>query len=344
MLRDIRWDVLVIDEAQGIKNPFSRRSTRLREIPRKCAISVTGTPVENHLMDLWAIMEFSVPLLLGPIDEFEKYYPDTISGAETLEPIITPLILRRRVSEVAKDLPSRIDIPQPLELDVESARIYEELRLSVSKNSGDKLSSLIKLRMYCTHPWLIEKPTTSVSAVECSVKLQRLMEIIEEIIDTNGKALIFTSYQESVDMISREISNRFGIYTDQIDGRVPIEKRQEIIDKFSQQKNSAVLVLNPKAAGTGLNITAANHVIHFNLEWNPAVEDQASARAHRRGQTKTVTVHRFFYINTVEEIINERMRSKRQLSATAIIGGAGEEADMGDILRALQISPIRGNI
>jgi SNF2 family DNA or RNA helicase len=143
-----------------------------------------------------------------------------------------------------------------------------------------------------------------------------------------------------VDLIRSEIATRFGIFADAIDGRVAVPERQKKVDAFSSQKSSAVLVLNPKAAGVGLNITAANHVIHFNLEWNPAVEDQASARAHRRGQTRAVTVHRLFYANTVEEIIDDRMQRKRDLANAAIVGTDGQDNDMNDILNALRISPV----
>jgi SNF2 family DNA or RNA helicase len=163
---------------------------------------------------------------------------------------------------------------------------------------------------------------------------------MEEIVGSRGKAIIFTSYSGSVDLIRSEISARLGIYSDFIDGRVKISERQTKVDNFTAQNSSAVLVLNPRAAGVGLNITAANHVIHYNPEWNPAVEDQASARAHRRGQTRTVTVHRLFYINTVEEIIEDRMRRKRELATAAIVGTDGREQEMADILRALRISPV----
>jgi SNF2 family DNA or RNA helicase len=133
---------------------------------------------------------------------------------------------------------------------------------------------------------------------------------------------------------------RLGVYTDSIDGRVAVANRQGKVDKFSSVTGAAVLVLNPKAAGVGLNITAANHVIHFNLEWNPAVEDQASARAHRRGQTRIVTVHRLYYANTVEEVIDNRMQRKRELSDAAIVGTTGQTTDVDDIMQALRISPV----
>jgi SNF2 family DNA or RNA helicase len=345
LFRNVRWNLLILDEAQGIKNPSAKRSIQLKTIPRNVAIAVTGTPVENRLKDLWSITDFAVPSLLGKLPDFEKKHPDTIDGAALLEPIISPIILRRRVAEVAQDLPERIDIPQPLELDAASADAYEQIRAAAAaENSGAAtIAALTKLRMFCTHPWLTDSLRNVPDAAQCSVKFSRLLEILEEIISERGKAIIFTSYQQSIDLLVSEIASRTGIPSDSIDGRVPVPERQLKVDKFSAQPSSAVLVLNPKAAGTGLNITAANHVIHYNLEWNPAVEDQASARAHRRGQTRPVTVHRFFYINTVEDVIDDRMKRKRELATTAIVGTDGSKQEMDDILRALRISPASGH-
>lgn len=341
MFRNVNWNLFVLDEAQGIKNPAAKRSIQLKTIPRNTAVAVTGTPVENRLKDLWSITDFVVPSLLGTLPEFEKRHPDTMQGASDLEPIVSPIILRRLVSEVARDLPERIDIPQPLELDAESAEAYEQIREAAAAENptAAAITALTKLRMFCTHPWLTDKLKHHNDAAECSPKFSRLLEILEEIISEGGKALIFTSYQDSIDLLVSEIASRAGVQTDFIDGRVPVPARQKKVDDFAACPTSAVLVLNPKAAGTGLNITAANHVIHYNLEWNPAVEDQASARAHRRGQTRPVTVHRFFYINTVEEVIDDRMARKRELANAAIVGTDGLEQEMQDILRALRISP-----
>ncbi len=343
LLQKITWDLLIIDEAQAIKNPSAKRTRKLKTLLRRCAVAMTGTPVENRLLDLWSITDFVVPSLLGTQAEFERLFPDTMERASALEPILTPIILRRRVADVAKDLPDRIDIPQPLELDLESAEVYETLRASAADGRADNLAALVTLRMFCTHPWLVGQFTHFTQATECSIKFQRLLEIVEEIVLGNGKALIFTSYQQSADLLSRELSARFGFHSDVIDGRTPVPERQLKVDKFSSVQGSAILVLNPKAAGTGLNITAANHVIHFNLEWNPAVEDQASARAHRRGQAQVVTVHRFFYVDTVEDVINDRMKRKRQLAGSAVIGTDGAETDAEDILRAFRVSPINRN-
>jgi len=194
--------------------------------------------------------------------------------------------------------------------------------------------------MFCTHPWLTGHFRNVVDPADCSFKLRRLFEIMEEVAGSNGKALIFTSFSESIDLIHEELASRFGIFCSTIDGRVPVPMRQKRVDEFSAHDGPGALVMNPKAAGVGLNITAANHVIHYNLEWNPAVEDQASARAYRRGQTSVVTVHRLFYAHTVEEVMDDRMQTKRQIADAAVIGTSGRDQEMSDLLRALRVSPI----
>ena len=339
LFRGVDWNLVVIDEAQNIKNPSAKRSIKLKTIPRKGAIAVTGTPVENCLKDLWSITDFVLPSFLGSLSEFEARHPDTATGAALLEPAVAPIILRRRVKDVAKDLPERIDIPLPVELSEEESLAYESLRLS-AKAGGAGLAALTSLRMFCTHPWLADQFKQLTDPAECSAKLRRLLEIIDEVTGNGRKALIFTSYSESLDLICHEVSNRFSVYTDFIDGRVPVPQRQAKVDAFTSLNGPGVLVLNPKAAGVGLNITAASYVIHFNLEWNPAVEDQASARAYRRGQTNTVMVYRLFYAGTVEEVINERMSHKRELAEIAVSGTDGKDQEMNDLLRALNISPV----
>ncbi|MCK4814148.1 SWF/SNF helicase family protein, partial [bacterium] len=200
------------------------------------------------------------------------------------------------------------------------------------------LGALTKLRMFCTHPFIIED--TSGDLALHSTKYTRLTEILEEVFLNNEKVLIFTSFRKMIELLVKDIRRRFGVYTDYIDGSVKVEDRQPKIDRFGQQPGPALLVLNPKAGGTGLNIAYANHVVHYNLEWNPAVEDQASARVYRRGQALPVTVHRLYYSNTIEEIINQRIQKKRELSEHAVIGHDGTIDDLNDIVRALEISPI----
>jgi SNF2 family DNA or RNA helicase len=340
LMRSIQWSLLVVDEAQMIKTPTAKRTRHLKSIPRACSIAITGTPVENRLHDLWSITDFVVPDLLGSLNAFEQTYPDNTDGATALEPVVSPIILRRLVRHVGKDLPERIDIPQVLELDPASARAYDTIRATVASQSSNSASIevLQQLRMFCTHPWLTNN-FADASALDCSVKLVRLLEIMEELCATGGKAVIFTSYTRAIDLVASELEDKLGIYVDFIDGRVPVTERQTKVDAFSRHAGPGALVLNPRAAGVGLNITAANHVIHFNLEWNPAVEDQASARAHRRGQTRPVTIHRLLYEGTVEDVINDRMQRKRELASAAIVGTDGREHDIQDILRAMQIRP-----
>jgi SNF2 family DNA or RNA helicase len=340
LFNQIDWKLVVCDEAQAIKNPATKRATTIKRIPRETGIAVTGTPIENNLTDLWSIMDFSVPGFLGTQSDFEKTFEHSTDGAARLENLISPLILRRKITEVAQDLPAKIIIPQVLELNNYEAEQYENLRESTLKefNSNASLVVLTKLRIFCAHPFLIEDMPDQDPAVY-SNKYARLIEIAEEIVENGAKMIVFTSYRKMIDIIVADFAKRFNVYTASIDGRTPTEDRQKIVDTFSEMNGAAVLVLNPAAAGTGLNITAANHVIHYNLEWNPAKEDQASARAYRRGQDRPVTIHRLFYANTVEEAIDERLNRKRLLSGTAIVGVKGDEDDYEDILSALNKSP-----
>jgi SNF2 family DNA or RNA helicase len=341
MLKMIRWALVLVDEAQAIKNPDTKRTIALKALPRSVAIAVTGTPVENRLTDLWSIVDFVLPGWLGDLPHFEKAFADVPPDAARLEPLVSPILLRRRVADVAHDLPPRIDIPQPLNLGAEEAVEYEKLRSEIEAEYGESASlvAIGKLRQFCAHPLQItggwHDPT------EHSSKYVRLLELLEEIFSNREKALVFLHYHHVTDVFIKDLAKRFTAYTDWIDGRVDASARQWKVDQFSESTGSAVLLLNPRTAGTGLNLTAANHVIHFSPDWNPAVEDQASARAYRRGQTKPVTVHRLFFTDTVEEVIIQRLERKRQLAKEAVVGTSGEEEDRVDILRALKASPLK---
>lgn len=341
LLRDVAWNLLVIDEAQVVKNPDAQRTIKIKRVPRRVALAITGTPIENSLRDIWSISDFVSPGQLGTLREFERRFPDTIVQATRLEPLISATMLRRRVKDVAKDLPGRVDIPVALQMDENHARAYEEIRLEAAQRNPQSVdfTAMVPLRIYCAHPWAAKK-LMGESALGASPKLTRLFSILEEIVCNREKALIFTSFQYVADLIAGVIREEWGIFVSVIDGRVPVTERQRLVDALANASPSGVLVLNPKAAGVGLNITSANHVIHYNLEWNPAVEDQASARAHRRGQERPVTVHRLFYANTVEEVMDNRMRRKRGLSESAVLGTDGVSIELEDLRRALAISPI----
>lgn len=335
----IEWAAVVLDEAQYIRNPDAQRTKSVKRLRRKAGIAVTGTPVENRLLDLWSIMDFVLPGYLGTAAEFEKHFGDDHDAALSLEPFVSPVLLRRRVADVATDLPPRIDIPQVVELDDDEARRYDEIRQEIAAKYGQAatLVALTALRQFCAHPFLLDERRSDPASFS---KFRRLDDILAEIFARNEKAILFTSYNRMSDILQDHIKRAYGAFTGAIDGRLSIPERQPLIDRFSQTKGAAALVLNPRAGGAGLNITAANHVIHYNLEWNPALEDQASARAYRRGQDLPVTVHRLFCAGTVEEVVDQRLSRKRTIAEAAIVGVEGAEDDYADVVAALGRSPV----
>ncbi len=340
MLSSIRWNLLALDEAQNIKNPDAQRSMAVKRLPRRVSLAVTGTPVENRLTDLWSLSDFALPGLLGDRANFEGLFDNTASDASQLAPLVAPILLRRRVQEVAKDLPERIDIPQPILMSKYMAEIYEQVRLATIEEYGKSaaLVALQRLRMFCTHPKLAghDLPDPALHMP----KYQRLIELLEEIFSRKEKCLIFTSYNGMTDIFLQDLPNRFREpYFNYIDGRVAVPSRQTIVDEFGAFTAGGALILNPRAAGVGLNITSANHVIHYNPEWNPALEDQASARAYRRKQERPVTIHQLYFVDCVEEVIVGRLNHKRELSEHAATGHKGE-ATANDVLQALSISPL----
>ena len=340
LLSSAEWNILALDEAQNIKNPDAQRTVAVKGLPRRVSLAITGTPVENKLTDLWSIADFTLPGLLGSRKDFESVYDDSHEDASRLAPVVAPILLRRLVSDVAKDLPPRIDVPQVLSMTRQMASLYEDIRKEIVDTYGTSatLVALGKMRQFCAHPRLLgiswDDPAKGMP------KYQRLVEILEEIFASGQKALVFSSFTGMADILLEDIPRRFpSAWSGYIDGRVPVEDRQILVDRFSEHNGFGFLALNPKAAGVGLNITAANHVIHYNPEWNPAVEDQASARAHRRKQKLPVTVHHLFFADTVEEVVTDRLDLKRMIAGGAVVGHKGT-SDASDIARALMISPL----
>lgn len=337
LLGMIDWDVVVLDEAQAIKNPATSRARSAKALRRRVSLAVTGTPMENRLRDLWSLLDFAIPGYLGTEAEFERIFEARPDGARELAHLTAPLILRRRVAEVAQDLPPRIEIPQALTFSSEEAQLYEQLRSDIVGSGAQVTLALItKLRMFCAHPSL-----AGFDGVE-SLKLERLCEILEEVVAYRQKAIVFTGFSGMIDILTELIPRQIGVGAVSIDGRTKIADRQDIVDRFTDDPQLGVLVLNPHAAGVGLNITAATHVVHYSLEWNPAVEDQASARAYRRGQTRPVSIHRLYYAQSVEEVMNERLASKRTLAEEAVTGTDGARDGYADLMRAIAASPIGG--
>jgi SNF2 family DNA or RNA helicase len=342
LFRNIEWGVVVLDEAQAIKNPEAERTRVIKSLKRRSSFAVTGTPVENSLEDLWSLLDFALPGYLGSLAEFQTRYTDDQDSAESLRRLTTPLILRRRVAEVANDLPDKIFVETALSLSDAEALDYEKVReKSIEMYLGaPQFSTLQNLRMYCCHPNLQSiRDLLQGSRREEFGKIDRLTEIIAEISTAGEKLLVFTSYTEMSDRLCDHISKRFDCPVWAINGEVKIQERQAIIDKFSSVSGLAALVINPRAGGSGLNITAANHVIMYNPEWNPALEMQSIARAYRRGQTRPVTVHYLYYANTVEESMVETSRTKRILADTAIIDNLGETPDTPRLIDALNRRP-----
>lgn len=342
MLNMVRWKLVALDEAQSIKNPFSARARACKNLNRERSIAVTGTPFENHVSDIWSLIDFVQPGLLGSLEKYKESITDDVSGGKKIEPILSPLMIRRLVADVAKDLPEKVVSTQALQMSEHECQEYNNY-LSSLKNSVESeninLGMLQKLRIYCTHPYAISEADRFCDPTEVSIKYQRFCEIAEEIINREEKIIVFTSYKNMFEIFKRDVPNRFGIQIWTINGETPVAERQEIVDKFNNLSGSAMLILNPRAAGTGLNITGANHVIHYNLEWNPALEDQSSARAYRRGQQKTVFIYRLYYTDTIEQVVNERIERKRNISSSAVIGNDGQSQDRLDILKALELIP-----
>lgn len=344
MLCMIEWDVIAIDEAQNIKNPSAHRTKNLKSIPAKRRIAISGTPFENHMTDVWSIMDFITPGFLGSLNSFNAIYADDSDSAIRLEKLISPFIIRRLVKNVGNSLPPRLNIPQPIKMTEEEAAFYENGRLLEQEKFGldeRTIDKIQRLRVFCTHPIVYnEKEFEGLDPIKMSNKYARFCEILEEIFSRKEKVVVFTSFSKMINLIVNDVKTRFKVYTNYIDGSVPAENRQPIVDEFSSISGSAVLVLNPSAAGVGLNITAANHAIHYNLEWNPAKEDQASARVYRNGQTKNVFVHRLYYVDTIEEFINEKIQNKREISENVIVGNLGDTASREELIKVLGISPI----
>jgi SNF2 family DNA or RNA helicase len=347
----VRWSYLIADEAQALKNPTSKRRQAFAALNRDRMLAVTGTPVENTLLDLWSLTDLCIPGILGSKTEFELKFPDNQESAVHLSSLTGPIVLKRKVADVASDLPERIACDIPLRLPEDLARRYELLRAQII-DKYPKAGALVatgQLQLFCAHPSLhgnfseeFEEDTVLIQPAEESIitpKIERAIAILEEAFLSGRKVLLFSVFN-AVGKILREIATSTGIpdaMWGAINGSTPQEDRQAIVDEFSEHSGPAVLILNPKAAGAGLNITAANVVIHFVPVWNPAIEAQASARAHRRGQKFPVTIYRLFYEGTVEEVMLERTNWKNGLAGDAVV--ITKERDSEDLARALKISP-----
>jgi SNF2 family DNA or RNA helicase len=352
MLQSIGWHGVVLDEAQNIKNPEAQQSKVAYQLPAGFRLALTGTPVENRLNELWSIMRFLNPGYLGSRQEFRRSFarPVEREGDEEalrrLHRLTKPLVLRRLKSDprVIDDLPDKQESKVYCYLSEEQASLYEAVVRDVMEQLEDSegiqrkglvLSMLTRLKQICNHPaHFLHEGDSSVAdgvangaaaneAARRSGKLARLFELLEETLSVGDRCLIFTQYQEMGAMLHRALPERFDTATQFIHGGTPARKRTEMVRRFQEdQEGPQVFILSLKAGGTGLNLTRASHVFHFDRWWNPAVEDQATDRAYRIGQRRNVQVHKFVCVGTLEERIDEVIEQKKAL-AESVIGTDG---------------------
>ncbi|WP_030984589.1 DEAD/DEAH box helicase [Streptomyces sp. NRRL WC-3744] len=334
------WGMVVADEAQHVKNPYSATAKALRTIPSPARVALTGTPVENNLSELWALLDWTTPGLLGPLKSFRARHARAVENGEDEEAVqrlarlVRPFLLRRKKSDpgIVPELPPKTETDHPVPLTREQAALYEavvrESMLAIETAQGMARRGLVlkllgALKQICDHPALYLKEDARTDRLAArSGKLALLDELLDTLLAEDGSALVFTQYVGMARLLTAHLSAR-AIPVDLLHGGTPVPERERMVDRF-QDGETPVLVLSLKAAGTGLNLTRAGHVIHFDRWWNPAVEEQATDRAYRIGQTQPVQVHRLVTEGTVEDRIAEMLASKRAL-ADAILG-SGEAA------------------
>ena len=330
------WRLLVLDEAQAIKNPGARQTRAVKGLRARARVALSGTPVENHLGDLWSLYDFLNPGLLGSGPEFSRYVK-TLQAADPpnfapLRQLVQPYLLRRLKTDrkVIADLPDKTELTAWCPLSRRQAALYaksvQELaeRLKTQHEGiarrGLVLAFLTRFKQICNHPsqWLGDDEY----AAGDSGKFQRLAELCEEIAARQEKVLVFTQYREMTGPLAAHLRELFGRPGLVLHGSTPVKERQALVDAFQRDDGPPFFVLSLKAGGTGLNLTAASHVLHFDRWWNPAVENQATDRAFRIGQKNNVLVHKFVCRGTVEERIDASIRDKQAL-AEAVLGAAG---------------------
>jgi hypothetical protein len=357
-LAQVPWSRVVCDEAQNIKNAGTRQAQAVRAIPATARVALTGTPVENRLTELWSILEFTSPGLLGPAEKFRRRYVIPIErnadaeATEQLKRITGPFILRRLKTDkaVIADLPDKLEMKVWCNLTSEQASLYQATvddmmaRIEAAEpgieRRGLVLATMAKLKQVCNHPAHLLGDGSRLDGR--SGKLARLEEICDEIVEAGDKTLCFTQYAEFGRMLQPYLAARLGCPVHFLHGGTTKKRRDEMVAEFQDGAlGPAVFLLSLKAGGTGLNLTAANHVIHVDRWWNPAVEDQATDRAFRIGQRRDVQVRKFVCVGTVEERIDQMIEDKKAL-AQAIVG-TGEswltELSVADLRRVVELSP-----
>jgi len=333
-LQEFNWDLVILDEAQAIKNPSTKQTKTIKKIPSVTRIAMTGTPIENKLSDLWSLFDFLNSGMLGTSKEFSAFAKKLTAEGDyyRLKEVVTPFILRRLKTDksVISDLPDKIEANAYPELTKKQVVLYKklvkELEASLQEAEGISrkglvLASIMKLKQICNHPdqylgQAVFKPTES-------GKFDRLKEICETIHEKRERVLVFTQFKEMTKPIATYLETIFGRKGLILHGGTTVKKRGEMVEAFSGEDYIPFMVLSLKAGGVGLNLTNANHVIHFDRWWNPAIENQATDRAFRIGQQKNVLVHKFVTKGTIEEKIDQMIVEKQKLSQD-IIAASGE--------------------
>ena len=338
LFQDIQWSGLILDEAQNIKNPETQQARAARSLEADYRIALTGTPVENNVGDLWSIMEFLNPGFLGTQAQFKRKFfvpiqaERDLQAAERLKRITGPFVLRRLKADksIIADLPDKMEMKVYCPLTKEQASLYaavvketeEELKSSEGiKRKGLVLATLSKLKQVCNHPAHFLGDNSAIPGR--SGKLARLTEMLEEVLGIGDRVLVFSQFAEMGKLLQKHLQEMFGSEVLFLYGGVTKQNRDRMVERFQDEGSGpSIFVLSLKAGGTGLNLTAANHVFHFDRWWNPAVENQATDRAFRIGQTKNVQVHKFVCAGTLEEKIDEMIENKKDIAEKVV--GAGE--------------------
>jgi non-specific serine/threonine protein kinase len=332
------WRLVVLDEAQAIKNPAARQTKMVKQLRADTRIALTGTPVENRLGDLWSIFDFINPGLLGSSKQFSSFAKSLVDRPNNpygpLRELIRPYILRRLKTDrsVIPDLPDKTEVKAFCSLSRRQAALYQQAVEELTRRLEDVdgierrglvLALLMRLKQICNHPsqWLGD----GTWAEQDSGKFARLRDIVEVVAARQEKALIFTQFRETTAPLAAFLGSVFGRAGLVLHGETEVKKRKELVRRFQEDENIPFFLLSLKAGGAGLNLTAASHVIHFDRWWNPAVENQATDRAFRIGQTRNVLVHKFICRGTVEEKIDQLIESKKQLVGD-LLGGGSEMA------------------
>ncbi len=344
-LKKQSWGMVIVDEAQNIKNPDTAQTLAIKTLKADVKVAMTGTPVENRLTELWSIFDFINQGYLGSLREFQKSYAIPIerfketSRAAKLKMSVSPFVLRRLKTDkhVISDLPEKMVLNEYCYLSKPQAVLYEktlnEMMEKISSFSGiNRRGNIFKLitalKQICNHPYQFLK--SGEMSRELSGKMDKCISTVQSILDNGEKTLIFTQYKEMGEILCKVIAEECNTEPLFFHGSLTVPQREDLINRFQNEEDAKIMILSLKAGGTGLNLTSATNVIHYDLWWNPAVEDQATDRTYRIGQDKNVMVHRMITLGTFEEKIDEMLKSKKELADLAVYEGEKIITELSD--------------